>query len=231
MPVYNEAATVSVTLDRVLKSPVNLELEVVCVDDGSTDESLRVLCERAADDRRIVVVAHERNRGKGAAIRSAIDHMSGDLAIIQDADLEYDPVEFPGLLAPIIDGRADVVYGSRFAGGPERRVLFFWHDLGNRALTLLCNVLNDVNLTDMETCYKAFRADLLRSLWLSANDFRIEPELTSRVAAANARIYEVPISYHGRTYEEGKKIGWTDGLLAVGALVRYRFLDRRIYRS
>ncbi len=230
IPVYNEEATLPALLDQVLKTPVNLELEVVCVDDGSADRTLDILRERAAEDDRIKVVAHDRNRGKGAAVRTAIDHSTGDIAVVQDADLEYDPAEYPRLIAPILDGRADVVYGSRFAGGAERRVLYFWHDLGNRVLTALSNVLNDLNLTDMETCYKVFRGDLLRSLWLTADDFRIEPEFTSRIAAAKAKIYEVPISYHGRTYAEGKKIRWTDGVLAIAAIFRYRFVDRRIYR-
>ena len=231
VPVYNEETTLPTLLERVLKCSVNLELEIVCVDDGSADRSLEILREWAADDPRIVVVAHDANRGKGAAVRSAIDAMSGDVALIQDADLEYDPAEYGRLLAPILSGDADVVYGSRFAGSAERRVLYFWHSLGNKTLTGLTNVLNNLNLTDMETCYKAFRGDFLRSLRLTANDFRIEAELTTRSAAARARIYEIPISYHGRTYAEGKKIRWTDGVLAILAIFRYRFFDRRIYRT
>ncbi len=230
MPVYNEAATLPEILERVLKAPVNLDVEVVCVDDGSSDASVEVLRTFAAGDDRVRVVCHETNRGKGAAVRTAVEHMSGDLAIIQDADLEYDPDDYPRVLGPILDGNADVVYGSRFAGGAERRVLLFWHSVGNRVLTALANILNDLNLTDMETCYKAFRGDILRRLRLTASDFRIEPEITTRLARAGVRIYEVPIAYHGRTYAEGKKIRWTDGVLAIGALVKYRFFDREPYR-
>jgi len=230
MPVYNESATLPSILDLVLKAPVNLDLEIVCVDDGSSDDSLDILHTWAADDPRVRVVAHGTNRGKGAAIRTAIEHMTGDVVIIQDADLEYDPTDYPRVLGPILERRADAVYGSRFSGSPERRVLLYWHSLGNKVLTGLSNVLNDLNLTDMETCYKAFTVDVLARLRLTATDFRIEPEITTRLAAAGVRIYEVPISYHGRTYAEGKKIRWTDGVLAILALFKYRFIDREPFR-
>ncbi|MFQ5554071.1 MAG: glycosyltransferase family 2 protein [Acidimicrobiia bacterium] len=231
MPVFNEAETLPLILERVLKASVNLDLEIVCVDDGSSDASSMVLDEWAERDPRIRVVRHATNRGKGAAVRTAIEHITGDVAIIQDADLEYDPADYAAVLGPILAGSADVVYGSRFAGGAERRVQLFWHGLGNRILTMLANALNDLDLTDMETCYKAFRTDILTRLRLTASDFRIEPEITSRLAGAKMRIYEVPVSYHGRTYSQGKKIRWTDGVLAVVALFKYRFVDREPYRS
>lgn len=227
MPVYNEARTLRTIVDRVLKSPVGLEIEMVCVDDRSTDNSLAILKELAADDSRIKVIAQPVNMGKGKAIRTAIDNMTGDLAIIQDADLEYDPNEIPRVIGPILDGRADAVYGSRFAASPERRVLFFWHSLGNKLLTALSNMANDINLTDMETCYKAFRADVVRNLRLTSDRFGIEPEITARLARRGARIYEVPISYHGRTYAEGKSIGWKDGVQALWLIFKFRFLDTR----
>jgi SAM-dependent methyltransferase len=196
----------------------------VAVDDGSTDGSRDVLLRLAAADRRIKVVLHPTNRGKGAAIRTAIAHMTGDVAVIQDADLEYDPAEYPLLLAPILAGDADAVFGSRFVGH-SRRVLFFWHSLANRALTLVSNVLNNLNLTDMETCYKMVRADILRSLRLRSRTFTFEPELTCRLAQWGARIFEVPVSYRGRTYQEGKKIRPIDGLKALAEMLRCRLLD------
>jgi glycosyltransferase involved in cell wall biosynthesis len=170
------------------------------------------------------VYYHDRNRGKGAALRTGFAEVKGDVIIIQDADLEYDPREYPSLLEPIVDGRADVVYGSRFTGGPHR-VLFFWHYVGNKFLTLLSNALNNLNLTDMETCYKVFRKDVLKGLSLKSNRFGFEPEFTMKVAKRRYRIYEVPISYSGRTYEEGKKINWKDGFAAIYAILRYRFFD------
>ena len=227
MPVYNEARTLRTIVARVLASPVDLEIELVCVDDGSKDESLELLRVLAAADPRIKVFTHPLNRGKGAAIRTAIAQMTGDVAIVQDSDLEYDPAEFGKILKPILEGRADAVFGSRFASSPERRVLFFWHSLGNKALTFVTNVLNDLNLTDMETCYKAVRADILRQLRLESERFGIEPEITSRLAQWGARIYEVPISYHGRTYVEGKNIGWRDGVQALWLLAKFRFFDTR----
>jgi glycosyltransferase involved in cell wall biosynthesis len=227
MPVYNESRTLRTIVKRVLDSPVNLEIELVCVDDGSTDSSLAVLRELSEGDPRIKVIAQPSNGGKGLAIRTAIDHMSGDIAIIQDADLEYDPTEYSRIIAPILEGVADAVYGSRFASSEVRRVLFFWHSLGNRLLTLLSNMANDINLTDMETGYKAIRADLLKRLRLTSDRFGLEPEITARLARTGARIYEVPISYRGRTYAEGKNIGWTDGLEALWLIFKFRFIDTR----
>jgi glycosyltransferase involved in cell wall biosynthesis len=224
MPVYNERWTLAAIVERVLAAPVPLEIELVAVDDGSTDGSRELIARLAQRDLRIKALLHERNRGKGAAIRTAIAHMTGDVAVIQDADLEYDPAEYPSLLAPILSGDADAVFGSRFVG-PSRRVLYFWHSLANRFLTLVSNVLNNLNLTDMETCYKAVRADVLRRLRLTSDTFTIEPELTCRLAQWGARIFEVPISYRGRTYHEGKKIRAVDGLKALAEMFRCRFLD------
>jgi SAM-dependent methyltransferase len=227
MPVYNEARTLRTIVRRVLDAPVDGALELVAVDDGSTDRSFEVLHELASLDDRIVVLRHPVNRGKGAAIRTAIARMTGDVAVVQDSDLEYDPAEFPRLLKPIVEDRADAVFGSRFAASPERRVLLYWHSLGNRILTWVTNILNDLNLTDMETCYKAVRADVLKGLRLGSERFGIEPELTTRLAQSGARIYEVPISYHGRTYAEGKNIGWRDGAQAMWLLFKFRFIDTR----
>lgn len=227
MPVYNESRTLRSIVKRVVDSPVGMDIELVCVDDGSTDSSLSILEELSQSDPRIKVVAQPRNGGKGLAIRTAIDHMTGDIAIIQDADLEYDPAEYPRIIAPILEGIADAVYGSRFASSEVRRVLFFWHSLGNRFLTLLSNMANDINLTDMETGYKAIRADLLKRLRLTSDRFGLEPEITARLARTGARIYEVPISYRGRTYAEGKNIGWVDGLEALWLIFKFRFVDTR----
>lgn len=227
MPVYNESRTLRTIVDRVLKSPVEMEIELVCVNDGSTDHSLEILQELAATDDRIVVVDQPRNMGKGRAIRTAIGQMTGDIAIVQDADLEYDPSEYPRLVAPIRDNVADAVYGSRFAASEARRVLFFWHAFGNRILTTLSNMANDLNLTDMETCYKAVRADLLKRLRFTTDRFGFEPEITARLAQWGARIYEVPISYNGRTYAEGKNIGWKDGVEALFLILKFRFMDTR----
>jgi glycosyltransferase involved in cell wall biosynthesis len=227
MPVHNEARTLRTIVRRVLDAPIDCEVELVAVDDGSIDRSLEILEELARGDDRIVVATHPKNRGKGAAIRTAIAEMTGDIAVVQDSDLEYDPAEFPRLLKPILDDRADAVFGSRFASSPERRVLLYWHSFGNRLLTWFANVLNDLNLTDMETCYKAVRADLLKDLRLRSERFGIEPEMTTRLAQSGARIYEVPISYHGRTYAEGKAIGWRDGLEALWLLFNFRFIDTR----
>jgi glycosyltransferase involved in cell wall biosynthesis len=227
IPVYNEARTLRTLIGRVLASPVAADLELVCVDDASTDQSLEILHELAAGDPRVKVVAQPRNMGKGKAIRTAITHMTGDVAIIQDADLEYDPEDYPKVIGPILDGKADAVYGSRFAASEVRRVLFFWHALGNRVLTALSNMANDLNLTDMETCYKAVRGDLLKGLRLTSDRFGLEPEITARLAQWGARIYEVPISYHGRTYAEGKNIGWRDGLEALWLILKFRFIDTR----
>ena len=224
MPIYNERWTLAEIVNRVLASPVELELELVAVDDCSSDGSWELLQELAAADSRIKPFRHARNKGKGSAIRTAISHMTGDVAVVQDADLEYNPDEFPVLLQPILDGKADAVFGSRFAGH-SRRVLFFWHSVVNHGLTLLSNMLNDLNLTDMETCYKMIRADVLKRLRLSSCTFTLEPEITCRLAQWGARIYEVPISYSGRTFQEGKKIRPIDGLKALGEMFRCKFLD------
>lgn len=225
MPVYNEARTLEEIIGRVLSAPVDLDIEIVAVDDGSVDDSVEILNQMAAVDDRIVVVEHPVNLGKGRAIRTAIDRMTGDIGIVQDSDLEYDPQEYPRILQPILDGRADAVYGSRFGYSEVRRVLFYWHSLGNKLLTTLSNMANDLNLTDMETCYKAVRADVLKRLRLTSDRFGFEPEITSRLAKSGARIYEVPISYHGRTYAEGKNIGWRDGLEALWLIFKFRFID------
>jgi len=227
MPVYNEARTLRTIVAKVLEALTDLDLELVCVDDCSQDESRQILEELAAGDPRIKVIAQPVNMGKGKAIRTAIEHMTGDIAIVQDADLEYDPNDIPRVIAPIVEGRADAVFGSRFAASEQRRVLFFWHALGNTLLTLLSNMANDLNLTDMETCYKAVRADVLKRLRLTSDRFGIEPEMTARLAQWGARIYEVPISYHGRTYAEGKNIGWRDGVEALWLIFKFRFLDTR----
>jgi glycosyltransferase involved in cell wall biosynthesis len=227
MPVYNESRTLRTIVAKVLDSPVDAEIELVCVDDCSKDNSLEILWELAENDSRIRVVAQPVNMGKGKAIRTAIDNMTGDIGIIQDADLEYDPNEYPLVLAPLLEGRADAVYGSRFASSEQRRVLFFWHSLGNKLLTLMANMANDLNLTDMETCYKAVRGDILKKLRLTSDRFGLEPEITARLAQWGARLYEVPISYHGRTYAEGKNIGWRDGLEALWLIFKFRFFDTR----
>jgi len=221
IPVYNERDTLPKILERIRKVPI--DKEIILVDDGSTDGTCDYLRDLAGKrDPGIRVYFHEKNRGKGAALRTGFREVRGDVVIIQDADLEYDPEEYPRLLAPILDGRADVVYGSRFLGGPHR-VLFFWHYLGNKALTLLSNVLTNLNLSDMETCYKVFRAEVLRDLELTADRFDIEPEITVKLARKGCRIYETPISYSGRDYKEGKKITWKDAFPAAWALIKYRF--------
>jgi glycosyltransferase involved in cell wall biosynthesis len=221
IPVYNERESLPIILERVRKTP--FEKEIILVDDGSTDgtrEDLQKMRENQGEQVRIFF--HEKNRGKGAALRTGFRAVTGDIVIIQDADLEYNPEDYGRLLEPILDGRADVVYGSRFLGGPHR-VLFFWHFMANRALTLISNMLTNLNLSDMETCYKVFRADVIRKLELTSDRFNIEPEITVKLARAGFRIYETPISYSGRDYTEGKKITWRDGIPAVWALLRYRF--------
>ena len=226
MPVYNEASTVTEIVSRVrdvqLPGQLKIEKEIIIVDDASTDGSWEVIQGIQGDE--IRKFRHDKNMGKGAAIRTGLKEAKGDIIVIQDADLEYDPNDYPRLLKPILDGRADVVYGSRFLGGPHR-VMYFWHYLGNRFLTLFSNFLNDLNLTDMETCYKTFRADALKGIHIRSNRFGFEPEITAKFARKRLRIYEVPISYYGRDYSEGKKIRWTDGIVALWCILKYRFLD------
>ncbi|MBV9878915.1 MAG: glycosyltransferase family 2 protein [Gemmatirosa sp.] len=227
VPVFDEARFVEAALVRVRALPV--DTQVVCVDDGSTDGTdaiLRTLHDRGLID---VLVRHERNRGKGAAVRTALAHADGDVVVIQDADLEYDPADLPRLLAPIADGRADAVIGDRFGGSPQR-VLYFWHRVANGLLTGLSNVLTNLNLSDMECGYKLVKTDLMRSLPLTADRFGIEPELTARLAQSHARIYQAHVSYSGRTYAEGKKIRWRDGVAAVGHVLRFTLLPPRAPR-
>lgn len=227
MPVYNEARTLGDIVRRVMKSSVPVSRELVIVDDASTDATPDVLKTIAAEHgEEVRVFSHETNRGKGAAIRTAIAHARGEIILVQDADLEYDPRDYPLLLEPILEEQADVVFGNRFHGGPHR-VLYFWHYTANRLLTLLTNLLTGLNLSDMEVGYKVFRADVLRRVTLTSDRFGFEPEITIKVARLGCRVYEVPIRYYGRTYAEGKKITWRDGLAALGHIFRYRFLDRR----
>ena len=224
MAAYNEEATLRRCAERVLAVPLpeGLVREIVLVDDGSTDATWEIAQRLAARHPEIRIFNQPRNMGKGAAVRRAIKEMTGDIALFQDADLEYDPNDYGRLLKPILDGKADAVFGSRFTG-EERKILYYWHSVGNRLLTLLSNMLNDINLTDMETCYKAFIAECLRSVPLESNRFGIEPEITAKAARNRFRIYEVPILYNGRTYEEGKKINWRDGFAALWFIFKYRF--------
>ena len=233
MALYNEEEFVGAILARVLEAPLleGMNREVIVVDDGSTDGSALVAEEFASRYPGTVrLIRHDRNRGKGAAIRTALEHAHGEFAIIQDADLEYDPREFPKLLRPLAEGDADAVYGSRFMMSGERRVLYFWHSLANRILTTICNIASDLNLTDMETCYKAFRTALVASIPICSNRFGIEPEITIKLAKRGARIYETPISYHGRTYEEGKKTGFRDAVQALAVILRY-WVSGGIYKN
>ncbi|HEY5892369.1 MAG TPA: glycosyltransferase family 2 protein [Chthoniobacterales bacterium] len=219
MPVYNEARSVREAIQIVLRQPVVTEL--VIVNDCSTDGSDEVLKVIGREDPRIKVFHHEVNQGKGAALRTGFRNVTGDYVIIQDADFEYDPAEYPRLLAPILIGNADVVFGSRFAGGEAHRVLYFWHSVGNRFLTLLSNMTTNLNLTDMETCYKVFRREVLQKITVEENRFGFEPEITAKVARLEVRIFEVAISYNGRTYADGKKIGWKDGVRAIWCILKY----------
>ena len=230
IPVYNEQQTLTQIVDRVLSVSIPLQMEIVAVDDGSSDGSWEVLQELSSQHPELVAIQHSENRGKGAAIRTAIDRMTGDIAVIQDADLEYDPEDYGKLLGPILNSNADATFGSRYCG-ESRRVLPFWHSMVNYGLTLFSNMLTNLTLTDMETCYKMVRSDLLKRLNLTSNTFTLEPELTARLAQAGARIYEVPISYESRNYAEGKKIGVRDGIKAVVQMLRCQLWDRQCYAT
>lgn len=223
MPVYNECRTLEAVVERVLAAP--LDLELLCVDDDSHDGSREILSRLQQRHPNLRVLLQPKNMGKGAALRRGIQEATGDFVLIQDADLEYDPAEYPGLLEPLIQGKADVVYGSRFLGGRPHRVMYFWHFVGNQILTLLSNCLTNINLSDMETCYKVFRRDVIQSIRLQEDRFGFEPEITVKLAKRRLRIYEVGISYWGRTYEEGKKIGWKDGFRALWCLLKYSITE------
>ena len=222
MPVFNEAGTIREIIDRVQAAPLpeGLGREIIVVDDFSTDGTREILRELAQADS-FKLFLHDRNRGKGAALRTGFAQTSGDIVLVQDADLEYDPREYSKLVEPILVGQADVVYGSRFMGGEPKRTLFFWHYLGNRFLTILSNLFTDLNLSDMETCFKVFRGELIRKIKIRENRFGFEPEVPAKIAKSGARVYEVGISYAGRTYEEGKKITWKDGVRAVWTILKY----------
>ena len=227
IPVYNERTVVERCLLQVLAAPLpeNMERELILVDDCSTDGTFAILERFAAEHPQVKLYKHERNRGKGAAVRTAIQEAGGDFSLIQDADLEYDPSEYSRLMKPLLDGHADAVFGSRYLSGEQRRVLLFWHSMLNQGLTLISNMFCNLNLTDMETCYKVFRTDLLKSIPIRSDRFGFEPEIVMKSAKRKLRIYEVPISYHGRTYEEGKKIGWKDGLKALLVVLRFWVID------
>jgi glycosyltransferase involved in cell wall biosynthesis len=229
MPVYNERKTLAAIVARVLAVPLNIEL--LCIDDGSSDGSRDILAELKKKHPQLRVLFQPRNRGKGAALRRGIEAATGDYVLIQDADLEYDPADYPELLGPLLQGKADVVYGSRFIGAAPHRVLYFWHSMGNRFLTLLSNMLTNLNLTDMETCYKVFSRAAIQSIPLEENRFGFEPEITVKIARRHLRVYEVGISYSGRTYEEGKKIGWKDGVRAIWCLLKYSVKERHATRA
>ena len=225
IPVYNEAATISQIVEMVRSVEVGMEKEILLVDDCSRDGTRAVLEKMGNEQADLKVLFHEINQGKGAALRTGFAAATGDVVLIQDADLEYDPKEYPRLLQPILDGHADVVYGSRFLGGGAHRVVFYWHYLGNRLLTTLSNMTTNLNLTDMEVCYKVFKREVIQSIPLKENRFGFEVEITAKIARRKLKIYEVPISYYGRDYSEGKKIGWRDGFSALRCIVKYMFAD------
>lgn len=225
IPCFNERNTIAEVVEAVQASPVE-SIEIIVVDDGSTDGT-RSLLQRTIEPRVDQVIYHTRNQGKGAALRTGFAAATGDVVIVQDADLEYDPQDFSIVLKPIIEGKADVVFGSRFMGGQPHRVVYFWHMVVNRGLTLLSNMLTNINLTDMETCYKAFRREVIQSITIEENRFGFEPEITAKVAQTGCRIYEVGISYYGRTYQEGKKIGWKDGVRALFCILKYNLFSQQ----
>jgi glycosyltransferase involved in cell wall biosynthesis len=218
IPCYNESKTINSLIEAVKKSPVK-KREIIIVDDGSKDGTRDILSE--LNDPEVRVIFHAQNQGKGAALRTGFNEAKGDICIVQDADLEYDPQEFQIVIQPILDGKADVVFGSRFQGGRPHRVVYFWHRIGNGLLTLMSNFFTDLNLSDMETCYKAFRREVIQSINIKENRFGFEPEVTAKISKMNIRIYEVGISYYGRTYDEGKKIGWRDGFRAIYCIIKY----------
>lgn len=218
IPCYNESKTIISLIEAVKKSPVK-KREIIIVDDGSKDGTRDILSELS--DPEVRVIFHAQNQGKGAALRTGFNEAKGDICIVQDADLEYDPQEFQIVIQPILDGKADVVFGSRFQGGRPHRVVYFWHRIGNGLLTLMSNFFTDLNLSDMETCYKAFRREVIQSINIKENRFGFEPEVTAKISKMNIRIYEVGISYYGRTYDEGKKIGWKDGIRAIYCILKY----------
>jgi len=223
IPCFNEAATILDLLERVRSAPVASK-QIIVVDDGSTDGTRALLQGLRADD--LTVLLHERNRGKGAALATGFAAARGEICIVQDADLEYDPAEYPLVIGPIVQGKADVVFGSRFQGAAPHQVVYFWHRLGNGFLTLLSNMFTDLNLTDMETCYKAFRTEIIQAIRIREQRFGFEPEITAKLARRRCRIYEVGISYYGRTYDEGKKIGWRDGVRAIWCILKYNLWAR-----
>lgn len=225
IPCYNEINTIAAILESVLSVPLEIDREVIVVDDCSKDGTREFLQNLQLKD--VKVIFHEVNRGKGAALRTGFMHAEGDCIIIQDADLEYDPFEYPKLLKPILDGKADVVYGSRFVGGESHRVLYYWHSLGNKFLTNISNMFTNLNLTDMEVCYKVFKRSILQHIELKEDRFGFEPEFTAKIASLNCSVYEVGISYFGRTYSEGKKINWKDGFRALYVILKYGFLPRK----